>query len=114
MAPPAATTTTTDATTTAPSLGDMEDLGSVVVTQKCTGCVVCRVLAPDVFLEAHAGSRDPTVRYMCVHVCACACFGLVWFAWGVCGLVGRLPVAPLGHAQQLHPVSQTTTTTTPT
>lgn len=53
MAPPAAATTT--------SIGDIEDYGSVTITQKCTGCVVCRVLAPDVFLEAHAGSRDATV-----------------------------------------------------
>lgn len=45
----------------APPMSEIEDCGSVTVTQKCTGCVVCRVLAPDVFLEAHAGSKDPTV-----------------------------------------------------
>ena len=49
-------------------VGDIEDFGTVVVTQKCTGCVVCRVLAPDVFLEARADSADPTVRRGCMNV----------------------------------------------
>lgn len=54
MAPPAATAPDPPA--------DIEDFGRVEVTQKCTGCVVCRVLAPDVFLEARADSKDPMVR----------------------------------------------------
>lgn len=61
MAPPA-TAPSSASGTAAGSPVDIEDYGSVLVNQKCTGCVACRILAPDIFLEAHAGSKDPTVR----------------------------------------------------
>lgn len=35
--------------------------GSVAILDSCTGCISCRVLAPDIFLEARKASADPTV-----------------------------------------------------
>lgn len=39
-----------------PPVADLEDLGSVEVTNRCCGAMTCRVLAPDIFLEAKQGS----------------------------------------------------------
>lgn len=39
-----------------PPLIDLEDYGSVEVTSRCCGAMTCRVLAPDIFLEAKQGS----------------------------------------------------------
>jgi ferredoxin len=41
-----------------PPLADLEDYmyGSVEVTSRCCGAMTCRVLAPDIFLEAKQGS----------------------------------------------------------
>lgn len=39
-----------------PPVADLEDFGSVEVTNRCCGAMTCRVLAPDIFLEAKQGS----------------------------------------------------------
>ena len=50
-------------------LQDIEDaasasvasFGSVAILDCCTGCISCRLLAPEIFLEARKTSADPTV-----------------------------------------------------
>lgn len=37
-------------------LPDLEDFGSLEITNRCCGAMTCRVLAPDIFLEAKQGS----------------------------------------------------------
>ena len=39
-----------------PPVADLEDFGCVEVTNRCCGAMTCRVLAPDIFLEAKQGS----------------------------------------------------------
>ncbi|EKU21733.1 beta-lactamase domain protein, partial [Nannochloropsis gaditana CCMP526] len=44
-----------------PLVSDTQHFGSVAILDSCTGCTTCRVLAPDIFLEARRTSRDPTI-----------------------------------------------------
>lgn len=44
------------ASASGPPVTDLEDFGSVEVTNRCCGAMTCRVLAPDIFLEAKQGS----------------------------------------------------------
>ncbi len=45
-------------TTPRGSITDMEDYGTVEVTERCCGAMACRVLAPHLFLEAKHGAHE--------------------------------------------------------
>jgi hypothetical protein len=36
---------------------DIEDWGAVAVNERCCGAASCRVLAPEIFLQARAGAK---------------------------------------------------------
>lgn len=55
------------------AMQDIEDWGAVTVNEKCTGCMTCRVLSPDIFLETKPESKSKVRGREVVHIVIAAC-----------------------------------------